>query len=47
MYARIKRRLEGRFAIEAVIAHHKNVHCMDRNLLHGFTGDKINALMAA
>ncbi|MGA1562786.1 MAG: IS5 family transposase [Gammaproteobacteria bacterium] len=45
--ARIKRRLKGRSAIEAVIGHLKNDHRMDRNFLHGFTGDKINALMAA
>lgn len=44
---KIKRRLKGRSAIEPIIGHLKHDYRMDRNFLLGFTGDKINALMAA
>jgi IS5 family transposase len=44
---KIKRRLKGRSATLPIIGHLKHDHRMDRNFLLGFTGDKINALMAA
>lgn len=43
----IRRMLKRRTAIEPTIGHLKSDHRLDRNHLHGSTGDKINALLAA
>ena len=40
------RQCKSRAAIEPVISHLKHDHRMLRNYLKGFTGDKINALLA-
>jgi transposase, IS5 family len=42
-----RRMLKRRAAIEPTIGHLKSDHRLDRNHLHGSTGDKINALLAA
>jgi IS5 family transposase len=39
--------LKRRAAIEPTIGHLKSDHRLDRNHLHGPSGDKINALLAA
>lgn len=43
----IRRMLKRRAAIEPTIGHMKSDHRLDRNYLHGPTGDKMNALLAA
>jgi IS5 family transposase len=43
----IKREMRRRAAIEPVIGHIKNEHCMDRNYLAHSSGDAINAVLAA
>jgi IS5 family transposase len=42
----LKRWLRRRQAVEPVIGHMKGDHRMDRNHLHGWEGDRINALLA-
>ena len=42
----LKKLLRGRSGIEPIIGHVKHDHRMDRNYLHGQTGDKINAVLA-
>ena len=43
----VRRWMKRRAAIETGIGHLKQEHRMDRNLLKGVTGDRINALLSA
>ena len=44
--AKIRQRLKSRSAIEPVIGHLKADYRLDRNYLHGESGDRINSVMA-